>query len=184
MLSALKFSHTKAPRAGSTHTKYAMFDLEDLDGMVRCIIWPEQFALYGHLVKPDAILVVRGKVDRRPGSEETNFIIDELISLEDLESRYTSGVMIRVMEDVHGRQGLEQLHEILRGYPGDKSLRVLLSLADGARVQLDSPTMRVELSPEMRGRVDDLLGPGNFRLVVQQPKLQSANDRGRAMAGR
>ena len=47
MLAAIKFSHTKNPRPGSTHTKYAMWDLEDLDGIVRCIMWPEQFAEYG-----------------------------------------------------------------------------------------------------------------------------------------
>ena len=44
MLAAIKFSHTKNPRPGSTHTKYAMWDLEDLEGIVRCILWPEQFA--------------------------------------------------------------------------------------------------------------------------------------------
>src|SRR6185369_2748863 len=44
MLAALVFKHTKNPRPGSTHTKYAMWDLEALDGIVRCIIWPEQFA--------------------------------------------------------------------------------------------------------------------------------------------
>ena len=55
MLAAVKFSHTKNPRPGSTNTKYAMWDLEDLDGIVRCIIWPEQFAEFGHLVKADAI---------------------------------------------------------------------------------------------------------------------------------
>ena len=44
MLSSIKFSHTKNPRPGSTNTKYAMFDLEDMDGIVRCIVWPEEFA--------------------------------------------------------------------------------------------------------------------------------------------
>ena len=72
MLASIKFSHTKNPRSGSTNTKYAMFDLEDMDGIMRCIIWPEEFANYGHLVAADAILVVRGAIDRRPGSEEAN----------------------------------------------------------------------------------------------------------------
>ena len=67
MLAAIKFSHTKNPRPGSTNTKYAMWDLEDLDGIVRCIIWPEQFAEFGQLVKADAILAMRATVDRRPG---------------------------------------------------------------------------------------------------------------------
>ena len=56
-----------------------MFDLEDLQGAVRCILWPEQYAQFGHLVEADATLVVRGAVDRRPGSEESNLIVNELI---------------------------------------------------------------------------------------------------------
>ncbi len=59
MLAAIKFSHTKNPRPGSEHTKYAMWDLEDLEGITRCIMWPEQFAEFGELVKADAILAVR-----------------------------------------------------------------------------------------------------------------------------
>ena len=73
-----------------------MFDLEDMDGMLRCIVWPEEFAQFGHLVKPDAILLVRGAVDRRPGSEESNLIVNELIPLEELAARYTQGIEIRL----------------------------------------------------------------------------------------
>ena len=169
MLASLKFSHTKAPRAGSTHTKYAMFDLEDVSGLVRCIVWPEQFAKYGTVVQADAILVVRGKVDRRPGSEETNLIVDELIQLSDLEGKYSSGVMIRVQEDHHGQRGLEQLYEILRCYPGEKSLQIKLWLADGTKLGLQPRRMRVDLNAEMRRRVEDLLGPGNFRVLIHTP---------------
>ena len=44
MLSAIKFSNTKNPVPGSP-SRYAMFDLEDLSGTIRCIVWPEQFRL-------------------------------------------------------------------------------------------------------------------------------------------
>ena len=83
MLSAIKLSHTKNPKPGSP-SRYAMFDLEDTEGMIRCIVWPEQFASYEQLIKPDAIVVVRGAVDKRPGSEEANLIVNEMIPLDDL----------------------------------------------------------------------------------------------------
>src|SRR5262249_20878679 len=95
MLAAIKFSHTKNPRPGSTNTKYAMWDLEDLDGIIRCILWPEQFAEFGQHVQSDAILAMRAVVDRRPGAEEVNLIINELIPLAELPARFSSGVMIR-----------------------------------------------------------------------------------------
>jgi len=184
MLSAIKFSHVKSKRAGDTNTKYAMFDLEDTAGMVRCILWPDQFAEFGQLVEPDAILIANGKVDRRPGSEETNFIIDELMPLDGVEKKYSSGVSVRLRERLGGVEGVNRLYEILRCYPGDKRIRLQLDLDDGTRVFVNPPAMRVEINAEMRRRVEELVGMENFRLVVDRPKSNGNGSRnGRNGAG-
>ena len=186
MLASVKFSHTKNPRPGSTHTKYAMWDLEDFDGLVRCILWPELFAEFGQLVEADAILAMRATIDRRPGSEEVNLIVQELIPLEELSARFTSGVIIRLLEDAHGPETLTALREIVRGYPGNKPLRLRLELAAGGCVTLDCPKSGVAIDPELRRRVDDLLGPGNFRLLGAAPRSapppHAANGRRRVLA--
>lgn len=165
MLAAIKFSHTKNPRPGSTNTKYAMWDLEDLDGIMRCIIWPEQFAEFGEQVKPDAILAIKGAVDRRPGAEEVNLIVNELIPIADLPARYTSGISIRVREAEHGVAALEKLREILRGYPGTKPVKMHLALADGGSLTFDCPKYSVTIDPELRRRIEELLGEANFKFI-------------------
>jgi DNA polymerase-3 subunit alpha len=172
MLASLKLAHTKNPKPGSP-SRYAMFDLEDTEGMMRCIVWPEQFATYEPLIKPDAILVIRGAIDKRPGSEEANLIVNELIPLEDLAARCTRGVMVRVLEETHGPHKLEQLHEILRCYPGNCELQLVLGLADGSRVSCRCEKVRLAVNNEMRSRVDQLLGPGNLRLLAAPPTTSS-----------
>ena len=67
-------------------------------------------------------------------------------------------------EEAHGLGKLEQLHEILRGYPGDCPLELTLCLADGSRVPCACADFRVGNTPEMRLRVEELLGPGSLRL--------------------
>jgi len=165
MLAAIKFSHTKNPRPGSTNTKYAMWDLEDLDGIMRCIMWPEQFAEFGEQVKSDAIVAIKGAVDRRPGAEEVNLIVNELIPIADLPARYTSGISIRVREEEHGIAALEKLCEILRGYPGAKPVKMHLALADGSSLAFDCPKYSVAIDPELRRRVEELLGEANFKFI-------------------
>jgi len=184
MLAAIKFSNTKNPRPGSTHTKYAMWDLEDLDGVVRCILWPEQFAEFSALVKADTILAVRATIDRRPGAEEINLIVNELIPLDDLSARFSNGVLIRLREDTHGIDALTPLREIVRGYPGNKPLKLWLDLAEGGSVTLDCAKSAVSIDPELRRRVEELLGPGSFRVTGAAPKPTPppANNRRRAMA--
>ncbi len=136
---------------------------------MRCILWPEDFAKHGHLVEADSILAVRGVVDKRPGSEEANFIVNELIPLEQLEQRFTRGIQIRIDEQQHGIKGLEALYEILRGYPGKCEVQLVLALADGARVVCQCDGVRVELNGEMRNRVIDLLGAGHLRFLAAPP---------------
>jgi DNA polymerase-3 subunit alpha len=163
-----------------------MFDLEDMDGILRTIIWPEPFAEYGHLVRSEAILVVRGVIDKRPGSEEANLIVNELIPLEELPRRFTRGVVIRVDQQRHDVRALDVLYEILRGYPGDRELILALTLDDGTRVRMKCDGLQLALDAEMRRRVEDLLGPGSMQLVAAPPRPAVATREGgpRAANGR
>ena len=168
MLSAIKLAHTKNSRQGSP-TQYANFDLEDLDGSIRCILWPDDFAKIGHLVKVDAILIARGAIDRR-GGDETNLIVNELIPLDQIDARYTKVIEVRVDWD-HAKQAgiLSQVREIVRAYPGNRELRLMLDLENGDRVTLRSHAVHVDLSDEMQQRLEDLLGPGSYRRVQSAP---------------
>ncbi|MHB8862786.1 MAG: OB-fold nucleic acid binding domain-containing protein, partial [Pirellulaceae bacterium] len=179
MISAIKIAHVRKLRPGAVATKYANFDLEDMHGAVRCIIWPDDYLKYGELVQPDAILLVRGAVDRR-GGDEANLVVNELIPLDQLDSRYTSGVVIRIDQRVHAADVLPKVREIVRGYPGSRDLELVLSLDDGSRIHLRSQSMQLEINAELRRRVEELLGAGYYQLITSPPKPSNGNgNRGR-----
>ncbi|HHM12126.1 MAG TPA: DNA polymerase III subunit alpha, partial [Planctomycetaceae bacterium] len=168
MLAAIKHAHVKKVREGSTATKYVNFDLEDRAGSIRCILWPDDYVKYGELVQPDAILVVRGMVDRR-GGDEANLIVQELIPLDQLQSRCTRGLRIVIEEKRHDEETLRRLKEILRYYPGRQAVELLIVLEDGARVLLRCE-MRVTIGPELRERIDALLGGAGHQLLMTRPQ--------------
>jgi DNA polymerase-3 subunit alpha len=168
MLSSIKFAHVRQARPGSTGTKYVNFDLEDVDGTIRCILWPKEFEEFGELVRPESIVVLRGIVDRRGGGDEANLIVNELIPLDQLGARYTRGMIVRVQQAQHGEHELRMLREIVRGYPGPCELQLLMCLENGSRVLLAATQLRVEVTAELRSRLDDLLGPGNVRLLTDR----------------
>ena len=76
------------------------------------------------------------------------------------------------------RHILTQLHEILRGYPGTCEVELAFVLADGAKFLLKCNTPKVELCPELRTRLDDLLGPGNVKLIAAAPSTRESTSRG------
>jgi DNA polymerase-3 subunit alpha len=168
MISSLKYSTTRNPQPGKP-SKYVMFDLEDVDGAVRCILWPDGFAEMGHLVAADAILLARGAIDRR-GGDEANLIVNELIPLDQLASRYTTGIVVRIDEREHPADALDKIREVVRSYPGNSELQLGLILEDGSRVFLRSHRVRVEVTRELQDRLENLLGAGNLQLLTTRPR--------------
>jgi len=124
------------------------------------------------LVEADSILVARGVLDRRGGGDEANLIINELIPLSQLDTRYTEGIIIRIDETKHDDDMVNRIREITRGYPGGQRLEFMIQLADGCRVRMKSQAQGIEVTSELRGRLDDLLGPGNLQMLFNRPKPQ------------
>jgi DNA polymerase-3 subunit alpha len=176
MVSSVKHSHVKKVREPGAPTKYVMFDLEDMNGAIRSIQWPTDFAKSGEYIQPDAILVIRGVLDRR-GGDEANLIVNEIIPLDQLDQQYTSGIRLLIDENRHESQTLKSIREIVRGYPGSKQLQFLLNLSDGSRVKMSSQTLRVEINEEMQNRLIDLLGQGCVQMVVEPPKVTPQSNR-------
>jgi DNA polymerase-3 subunit alpha len=166
LVSALKLSNTKQARPGSTHTRYAMFDLEDMDGLVRTICWPEDYARIGEAIQPDAVIVVAGSIDRRAGSEETNLVVNEIVPIAEARRLPARSVTVRVAEGTHDVDVLDRLAALVGRHPGAVPLRLVVDLADGSRVLLEADRHQVAWSPELHAAVAELLGPGSVRAAM------------------
>ncbi len=176
MIGSIKFAHTKNPKPG-TPSKYANFDLEDMQGVVRCIMWPKDFAEHGGAVQPDAVVLARGVCDRRGGGDEINLVINELIPLDQLDSKYTRGIRIELDQSTHNDETVTKLREIVRGYPGYQDLLLSLRIDSGEVVHIKSGKFQVRVDAEMRGRLDDLLGTGCYRLQISKPQVSQGTKR-------
>jgi DNA polymerase-3 subunit alpha len=143
-----------------------MFDLEDMDGLVRTICWPEDYARCGEILQPDAVVLVAGSIDRRAGSEETNLVVNHAVPLADVGRVPVKAVTIKVDEKRHDATTLDRLAELLRRHPGPVPVRLFLDLVDGTRVLLEVDRDRVAWSPALLGELCGLLGPGSVRAAV------------------
>ena len=117
------------------------------------------------------IVVARGAIDRRGGGDEANLIINEIVPLDQLDANFKGDILIRIDERQHGTDGLTNLREILRGYPGTIELNLNLGLEDGTSVELAVKVLKVEMNSELKSRVTDLLGDNALQL---RPKIRQA----------
>ena len=176
MTSSLKYSNVKRAREPGANTRYVMFDLEDLEGSVRCICWPTEFEKIGHLIQPDAVLIVEGNVDKR-GGDEANLVVKDVIPIDQMQQRNTTGLTIRVSEKEHDETIFSRIQEVLRGYPGSKEITFSIALLDGSTVQVKSNRSGVDIQPELRDRLDDLLGKGNIKPIFAKSRKRFAGNR-------
>ncbi len=182
MISSIKLANTKNPKPGAS-SRYANFDLEDVQGAVRCICWPDGYEKVGHLIQPESVVIMRATVDKRGGSDDVNLLANEIIPIAEAETRFTAGLRIHVDQERHAEELLGRLNEVLRGYPGSMDVLVALKLTSGDIVQMRSRKHKVDITPELRGRLDDLLGSDSHRLMISPPKPKQATGgarRGRA----
>ncbi len=171
MVSAVKHSHTKNQREANAPTKYVMFDLEDTDGAIRTILWPGDFVKHGHHVQPDAVVVVQGRLDFR-GGDEANLIADKVIPIEQLDQNLTHGIKLLIDQQHHQEDSLKLAYEILRGYPGNRELKIELITNEGMRVELDSHR-RIEINDELTSRLNELLGPTSVEMLIDRKSLSA-----------
>ncbi|MFM7137789.1 MAG: OB-fold nucleic acid binding domain-containing protein, partial [Planctomycetota bacterium] len=166
LVAALKLSNTKQPRPGSAHTRYGMFDLEDMDGLVRSICWPEDFARLSEHIQADAVILVAGSIDRRAGSEETNLIVNDVVPIAAAWGLPVRSVTVKVCEGTHDAGTLDRLAAVVAAHPGKVPLRLVLDTADGKRVLMEADRHSVAWSPALYQAVSVLLGPDSLRAAV------------------
>ncbi|HNJ98320.1 MAG TPA: DNA polymerase III subunit alpha, partial [Ilumatobacteraceae bacterium] len=120
----------------------AVFVLEDLDSSIECTVFPRVLQEQGHKLIDDAIVTVRGRVDKR---DETRigFMVQDVQVLEGLEVGNASPLRLRVPASSLNELKIHQIRKILREHPGDSPVYLhigqgkVLRLSDEFNVDLD-----------------------------------------------
>jgi DNA polymerase-3 subunit alpha len=176
MISAIKRAATKKPSRNG-HTKYVNFDFEDPSGIVRCIMWPEEFARLGEKVEQEAVRFLRGRVDKR--NREPNVIVDALWTLEEVEKDFTRQIAIKFQRGLHDSRVVARVRDILQRYPGRSEVMVVVDTVDESRptnrlrfIAQKPLDLRVSCTRELKTELTDVLGPGHLHFTAE-PKRRN-----------
>ncbi len=138
-----------------------VFTLEDHQGGVEVVVFPEMYARHRALIENGALLLVRGKFER--DEENSRFQCTDVLPLAALKERLSKGVRIRLKGNCP-RETIEALWELLARHRGDRTVAVEVELNGGSRhvvVRADvTPSIRVRTSEQFVADVERLVGPG------------------------
>ncbi|HEY9524726.1 MAG TPA: DNA polymerase III subunit alpha [Thermopolyspora sp.] len=143
----------KITKKGDT---WVLTTLEDLEGAIEVMIFPSTYQLCSTILAEDAIVFVKGRLDRR---EDVAKIIAMEVTAPDLTNEAGGPLVVSVAENRCTMPLVSRLREVLTTHPG--TTEVHLQVHRGARttvLRLDDH-LRVAPSPALMGDLKQLLGP-------------------------
>ncbi|WP_432827085.1 DNA polymerase III subunit alpha [Dactylosporangium sp. CA-092794] len=138
---------------------WASATLEDLGGAVEALFFPNTYELVGQYIAEDAIVVVKGRVDRR---DETPRLMAMDLSMPDITVTDENRPVVLSLPATRCTPPLvDRLKEILINHPGKAEVHVKLS--HGSRVTLlRLGPYHVNPTTALKGDLKALLGPNSF----------------------
>jgi DNA polymerase-3 subunit alpha len=138
-----------------------VFTLEDHQGQVEVVVFPETYARFRAACENDALLLVRGRFER--DEESSRLQATEVLPLSLLRERLSRGVRIRLKAETP-RETIGRLWDVVAEYRGDRPLAIEVVVNGGDThtvVRMDvNPSIRVRPSEQFVTAVERLCGPG------------------------
>jgi DNA polymerase-3 subunit alpha len=145
----------KVTKKGDT---WAAATLEDLGGAIEVLFFPNSYQLYATAIADDAIVIVKGKVDRR---EDVPKLIAMDMTIPDLTTGADGSAPIVLQLPVTKcvPPVVEQLREVLRTHPGTTEVHMRLRGNQKTTVVRLDDKLRVTPGPALHADLKQLLGP-------------------------
>ena len=137
---------------------WAAATLEDLGGAIEVLFFPNSYQLYATAIADDAIVIIKGKVDRRddvPKLIAMDMTIPDLTTGTDGTAPFVLNLPVtKCVPPV-----VEQLRDVLRTHPGTTEVHLKLRGNQKTTVVRLDDKLRVTASPALHADLKQLLGP-------------------------
>ena len=143
-------------RVNKAGAPWASAVLEDLEGSVEVLFFPQTYAQVAVSVAEDAIIVVKGRVDRR---EDVAKIIASDLSVPDLSEGPRGPVVVNLQAARCTPPVVERLREVLSTHPGTTEVQLQLVNGERRTALRVADGFRVAATPALMGDLKALLGP-------------------------
>jgi DNA polymerase III subunit alpha len=136
--------------------QWAAATLEDLAGAIEVLFFPQTYASYAASIAEDAVVVVKGRVDRRDDAPK---LIAMDLTVPDLTVADSAPFVVSLPVTRCVPPVVERLREVLVTHPGPTQVHLRLRGPERTTIVRLDDKLRVATSPALIGDLKQLLGP-------------------------
>jgi DNA polymerase III subunit alpha len=145
--------------------RMASFFLEDLEGSVETLVFPEAYKKAAGRLADDEVVLVKARAEIQDDGR-AKLLASEVLPLEQAKLADARYVTIRVPVAAWDREKGERLRDILVAHRGDCPVTLeLVRAGSWSAAVVPSARYRVRPDPGLRDEVEALLGPGSLVLA-------------------
>ncbi|HEU5201501.1 MAG TPA: DNA polymerase III subunit alpha, partial [Nitrospira sp.] len=144
--------------------RMAYITLEDLQGTVEVIVFPDLFKNVGDLLAPERLVRLTGTIDR--GDKGTKIRGSKIEPLVEVQTQTIKRISIRLSDRPEVKEQLPRLLDVLKRHPGGTAISLTFR-TEGA-LEADTaplPNLTVSASEHFMADVEEVLGKGALSLV-------------------
>ncbi len=144
--------------------RMCVITLDDAQGSVEVVVFPEAYKQYGHLAGEGQMVLVKGRLER--DDESTRILASEIAPIAIVTERLASSVAITLSAPPHDRDTFMRLWDVLLQHKGDRRVAIELRESDRRlRVKIDlNAQIRVRPSERLVSDVEKICGTGSVTL--------------------
>jgi DNA polymerase-3 subunit alpha len=161
MITKIRYNITKTGRnAGS---KMAVFTLEDLQGQVEVVMFPDVLNRFSEVLAPDNIVFVKGNLDYR--RERPNILASELITLDEVRDKLAAKVRIRLNAKDVTKEKVATIKSICQHHKGRSPVYVTVRTDKGRVSAAADKQLSVNPDLDFCRKMKQLVGEDNLQLT-------------------
>jgi DNA polymerase-3 subunit alpha len=141
----------------------AVFTLEDLQGQVEVVMFPDVLNEFSDVLVQDAVVFVKGKLDYR--RERPNVLATELIRLEDVREKLAAKVKIGLDARDVTKEKVAMIKSICSHHKGRSPVYVAVRTDKGRVYAAADKELSVNPDLDFCRKMRQLVGEENFQLA-------------------
>jgi len=134
--------------------RFALFQLEDHAGTVKCVAWPEPFRKHSNVLRAEAVVLVTGRVEN--SDDATSLIVEKVDELDQAIQQKATEVTIQLPAPEELKPLCESVKVLLESAPGQCEVFIEV-VCSGSLVRMRAhPSLRVQGSTQLESALRQL----------------------------